>query len=133
VQEVFTFFYEFIKLQQRWEVCKAGMDRFERPTALAAFFEKASRNRIPALRVPTLKSQLTALVEHSIRLDGLLRQEMGGYKLHENASVNRHYALNSLHVVEVEALLSDHKWVLWMRGVFDRAVQGRLLCTPEQQ
>jgi hypothetical protein len=135
VQEVFTIFYEFIDLQQGWEVCKVGMDNKEQPTALVAFFENAFRKRPKELRVPTLKSQLTAVVDHSIRLDGQLRQEMGAHILHGNASANLHYALNSIHVVEVnvEALLSDHKWVSWMRGVFDSAVQGRLLCTPEQQ
>jgi hypothetical protein len=133
--EMFSAFDQFIDLQQGWEVCKAGMDRFEQPTTLGAFFEKAFSNRPPALRVPTLDTQLTALVEHSIALDRHLRQEMGAYILHGNASANLHYALNSIHVVEVdvEALFRDHKWVFWMRGLFDSAVQRRLLCTREQQ
>jgi hypothetical protein len=133
VEEVFTFFYTFIDVQPAtpgWEVCKAGMDEHEQPTALVAFFKKAFSNRPKELRVPTLNTRLTALVEHSVALDGQLRQEMGAYVLHGNASANLHYALNSIHMqeVDVEKILHDKEWTNWMRGVYEDAVHKKLLC-----
>jgi hypothetical protein len=79
-----------------------------------------------------LASNLTALVEHSVAWDTMIR-DIFGDMVYANASANLQSAL-SAHVQEVDfdKLLLRNDWRVWMWGVYDKAVDQKLLCDSQK-
>ncbi|KAJ1424572.1 hypothetical protein B484DRAFT_420368 [Ochromonadaceae sp. CCMP2298] len=125
-QQLFTNFLHFI-MQTGKSPCQPPPANVLKHTDIVNLFLKEYEKQ-PASPLPTLAINLTALVEHSVAWDTTVRKIFGDM-VYGNASANLQHAL-SAHVEELDfdKLLYNNEWTSWMRGVYDKAADQKLLC-----
>ncbi|KAJ1439322.1 hypothetical protein B484DRAFT_391853 [Ochromonadaceae sp. CCMP2298] len=131
-QQLFTHFLQFIGTQGTLVQCQPPPADYFVHTDLVNLFLKECEKKPGTPTLFILASNLTALVEHSVAWDTTIR-DIFGDMVYANASANLQSAL-SAHVQEVDfdKLLLRNDWRVWMRGLYDKAVDRKLLCDSQK-